>query len=90
MPVHGDGQAAGLRAIEPEPAGLGVIDEAGLDADVEELDQLVGIERVEEAHLADQPLAVAGKVDAEVSERQQHGTREVAEFVHDTDGTQQT
>ena len=57
---------------------------------VEERRQLVGVERVEEAHLANQALAVAGQVDTEVGEGEEHCPCEVAEFVHEGDGTQRT
>ena len=64
------------------------MDEAGLDAEVEEGTELTRIERVEETHLADQSIAIAGEVDTEVCEGEQHGTGEVAEIVHERDGTQ--
>jgi len=90
VPIHGDGETPRLHPVEAEAADLTVVDEPGIDAHVEEFDQLVRVQRVEKAHLANQSLAVAGKVDAEVGERQQDGPSEVAEFVHYPDGTQPT
>jgi hypothetical protein len=88
VPVHRLGKPAGLAPVEPHPAGLGVGDQPLLDAEIKEFHELVGVQRVKEAHLADQPLPVAREVHAEVREGQQHGAREVAEFVHHTDGNQ--
>jgi hypothetical protein len=90
VPIHGDGETPRFHAVEAEAADLTVVDEPGTDAHVEEFDKLAGVQRVQKAHLANQSLAVAGKVDAEVGERQQDGPSEVAEFVHYPDGTQPT